>query len=128
MTLVQTPTQQWNKILQLNFNVFDNILDYLNKENYQKFKFMARKKKDKRPTFSPNVFKDFSNIPLQCKMDIVDDIFDIYIGTTMEETAVKLRNIYIASKKHDEMTNCIIKLYKAGRDEEWVLRKKKDSP
>ena len=126
MTLVQTPTQQWNKILQINFNVFDNILDYLNNENYLKFKYMARKKKEKRPIFSPSVFKDFSNIPLQSKMNIVDDIFDIYIGTTMETTAVKLKNIFISSNNHDEMTNSIINLYKAGRDEEWILRKKKE--
>tara|TARA_B110000858_G_C17795605_1_gene472258 strand:+ start:464 stop:850 length:387 start_codon:yes stop_codon:yes gene_type:complete len=128
MTSSQTPTQEWNKLLSINFNTFDYILDYLNKENYQKFKFMARKKKDKRPTFSVKVFHDFKNIPLQCKMGVVDDIFDVYIGTTMEETAVKLRNIFVNATSHRKMTTCIIKLYKAGRDEEWVLRKKKDTP
>ena len=128
MTLVQTPTQQWNQFLQLNFNVSDNILDYLNKKNYQKFKYMERKKKSKRPTFSVKVFRDFKNIPLQFKMDIVDDIFDVYIGTTMEETAVKLRNIFVKGTSHRKMTTCIIKLYKAGRDEEWVLRKRKNIP
>jgi len=128
MTLVQTPTQQWHQFLELNFNTFDYILDYLNKENYQKFKFMARKKKDKRPTFSVKVFRDFKNIPLQCKMGVVDDIFDVYIGTTMEETAVKLRNIFVKATSHRKMTTCIIKLYKAGRDEEWVLRKRKNIP
>ena len=128
MTSSQTPTQKWNKLLSINFNTFEYILDYLKQDQYQQFKFMARKKKDKRPTFSVKVFQDFKNIPLQRRMDIVDDIFDVYIGTSMETTAVKLRNIFVASENHDKMTTCIIKLYKAGRDEEWVLRKKKNIP